>query len=74
MQILARFFGIFLGLAVIAASPAAEAATFTLLHSFAGGADGAFPNAVVFDTKGALYGTASMGGSGGYGTVFKLAP
>jgi uncharacterized repeat protein (TIGR03803 family) len=39
----------------------------TVLHSFTGGSDGFFPQA--------LYGTTYEGGTGGgYGTVFKLAP
>ena len=57
--------------------------TEKVLHSFAGGADGATPNGgLVFDTKGAIYGATSTGGdqgcktnySLGCGTVFKLAP
>jgi uncharacterized repeat protein (TIGR03803 family) len=46
----------------------------TVLHSFAGGADGANPQAgVILDSAGNLYGTASRGG-GPYneGVVFKL--
>src|SRR5580704_10638768 len=50
----------------------------TILHSFAGGADGANPNAgVVQDTAGNFYGTTQYGGKGcngrGCGTVFKLS-
>jgi len=54
--------------------------TETVLHSFIGGSDGAFPQAaLVFDKAGDLYGTASAGGSetcGGYGcgVVFELTP
>ena len=49
------------------------------LHRFtndlSGNADGAFPKAgLIIDAKGALYGTTNVGGSNGYGTVFKLAP
>ena len=45
----------------------------TVLHTLAGGNQGAYPHAgVVFDAAGNLYGTASSMGSGGYGTVFKL--
>jgi len=51
----------------------------TILHTFSGGADGAFPGGkLVFDEAGNLYGTATEGGNkncdGGYGcgTVFKL--
>jgi len=44
-----------------------------VLYSFKGGRDGETPDAgVVFDGKGALYGTTNGGGVG-LGTVFKLA-
>jgi uncharacterized repeat protein (TIGR03803 family) len=50
----------------------------TMLYSFTGSTDGAYPMAgVVLDAKGDLYGTTSGGGLysfGGYGTVFKLDP
>ena len=49
--------------------------TETVLHSFAGGSDGANPYAgVIADTAGNLYGTTVYGGSSNLGTVFKLAP
>jgi uncharacterized repeat protein (TIGR03803 family) len=45
----------------------------TVLHNFAGGADGAAPNGgVILDATGALYGTTTAGGASGSGTVFKL--
>ncbi len=56
--------------------------TETVLHSFTG-PDGALPmSGLVFDAKGNLYGTASVGGAStacegvttGCGTVFRLAP
>ena len=47
------------------------AQTFTTLHSFNGGSDGAFPNALISSSN-TLYGTASSGGSHGFGTVFKV--
>jgi uncharacterized repeat protein (TIGR03803 family) len=54
--------------------------TEKVLHSFAGGTDGANPNGgLVLDSKGAIYGTTYAGGyeggacgSGGCGTVFEL--
>jgi uncharacterized repeat protein (TIGR03803 family) len=50
----------------------------TILHSFAGGPDGATPNAgLVRDAAGKFYGTTQYGGSGcngqGCGTVFELS-
>ncbi len=48
--------------------------TKTILYSFTGGDDGATPTYgnLVLDAAGNLYGTASAGGSGNSGTVFKL--
>ncbi len=74
----------FLFLAVIVSSLGATAQTFTVLHTFSGGKDGAYPYAgLAIDKKGNLYGTANQGGNlkapcppvnDGCGTVFKLAP
>lgn len=51
----------------------ARATTFTVLHTFTGGSDGAGPLAgVTIDRMGNLYGTAQNGGAAGYGTAFKL--
>jgi len=48
---------------------------FKVLYTFKGGADGGQPNSgLIFDTQGALYGTAAAGGSSNAGTVFKLTP
>src|SRR5258708_6650788 len=56
---------------------AAVSATFTVLKSFAGGSDGAYPVAgLAQSTDGNLYGTTSGlvpgGGTSGSGTVFKV--
>jgi uncharacterized repeat protein (TIGR03803 family) len=49
--------------------------TETVLYSFSGGADGAYPfSPVVRDGAGNLYGTTSMGGSANAGVVFKVDP
>ena len=45
----------------------------TVLYSFTGGADGAYPSAgLIFDAKGNLYGTTWYGGASNKGVVFKL--
>ena len=54
--------------------------TETILHTFTGGADGAYPHAgLVRDAAGNLYSTTGGGGgstvcSDGCGTVFKVRP
>nr|AYC79433.1 hypothetical protein [uncultured bacterium] len=54
--------------------------TFSVLHAFGGGTDGAVPfSDLITDKAGNLYGTTSAGGNTlchrqGCGTVFKLAP
>jgi uncharacterized repeat protein (TIGR03803 family) len=61
----------------IVATRLAEAQSYTVIHNFTGGADGAYPVAgLTIDIAGNLYGTACCygGGGGGYGagTVFEL--
>ncbi|MGO9518641.1 MAG: choice-of-anchor tandem repeat GloVer-containing protein [Candidatus Korobacteraceae bacterium] len=48
----------------------------TILYQFTGGNDGASPafNDLTFDSAGNIYGTTSLGGAYGAGTVFKLTP
>jgi uncharacterized repeat protein (TIGR03803 family) len=48
------------------------AQTFTTLHSFTNGIDGANPQAGLILSGNTLYGTAQYGGSLGYGTVFAI--
>ena len=46
----------------------------TVLHTFTGSDGGAPASALSWDTQGNLYGTTTLGGAYGYGTVFKLDP
>jgi len=56
-------------------TPSAGGWTFTSLHDFTGGADGAYPlSNVTLDANGNLYGTASGGGSQGNGVVWEITP
>lgn len=56
-------------------SPSTSGWNKTTIYSFAGGNDGAQPDAgVVFDAAGNLYGTTVQGGSVSCGTVFQLSP
>jgi len=49
--------------------------TYTSLHDFTGGSDGGYPfSSVVMDASGNLYGTASSGGTQGYGVVWEITP
>jgi uncharacterized repeat protein (TIGR03803 family) len=44
-----------------------------VLYTFLGGVDGGFPvRSLLRDSAGNLYGTASVGGASGLGTVFKV--
>src|SRR5579871_5094013 len=65
-----------------AAAVTAQAQTYTVIHNFTGGADGAYPYAgLTIDAHGNFYGTANQGGHPGIcppqnlgcGTVYKLA-
>ena len=45
----------------------------TVLHSFAGGSDGATPNGgVIENASGFFFGTTTAGGASGLGTVFRV--
>jgi uncharacterized repeat protein (TIGR03803 family) len=47
----------------------------SVVYTFKGSRDGAFPAAgVIFDVSGNLYGVAADGGALGYGTAFELSP
>ena len=56
-------------------APAAQAQTFKVIYDFTGGAGGVYPWAsLTIDKAGNLYGATELGGTGGFGLVFKLAP
>ena len=64
----------------IVAATQAQAQTFTALHTFTAGGDGAHPGSLSMDRSGNLYGVANAGGyrggtcsALGCGTVFKLS-
>ncbi len=60
-------------LAGVAARPA-QGQTFTVLHSFTDGSDGANPEgALIQDSTGNLYGTASGGGEDRSGVVYEIS-
>ncbi|HXM42842.1 MAG TPA: choice-of-anchor tandem repeat GloVer-containing protein [Bryobacteraceae bacterium] len=64
-----------LGIVYMLAPQPDGAWTEQVLHSFAGGSDGANPLAgVIFDRHGNLYGTTSYGGTANCGIAFALAP
>ncbi|HUJ11147.1 MAG TPA: choice-of-anchor tandem repeat GloVer-containing protein [Verrucomicrobiae bacterium] len=49
------------------------AGTLTTLYTFTGGSDGAQPKATLIkSTDGSFYGTTSAGGTGGWGTIFRI--
>jgi len=59
-------------LTVVASQPA-QAQTYTVLHNFTGGQDGANPESgVTMDKAGNLYGTTFRGGTSGNGAVYQL--
>jgi uncharacterized repeat protein (TIGR03803 family) len=47
-------------------------AGYSVLHEF-NGSDGYYPNALVQDAAGNLYGTTAVGGANGYGTAFTIS-
>lgn len=56
-------------------TPSATGWIESVVYTFTGAEDGSDPlSGVTFDQNGNIYGTASEGGSGGYGTVFELSP
>ena len=48
--------------------------TETVLHNFGNATDGAYPNNLIRDAAGNLYGTTQRGGLYGFGIVYELSP
>jgi hypothetical protein len=46
---------------------------YSVVHKFTG-TDGGFPNGVIIDAKGNLYGTTQAFGTYGYGAAYQLTP
>lgn len=56
-------------------TPSGGGWTETDLYDFPGGTQGAVPyGSVVIDASGNLYGTASQGGTHGYGVIWEITP
>ena len=56
-------------------TPSGGGWTETDLYDFTGGSDGGVPyGSVVIDASGNLYGTASQGGTHGYGVIWEITP
>jgi uncharacterized repeat protein (TIGR03803 family) len=56
-------------------SPSGSVYTYTDLYDFTGGVDGDHPwGGVILDSSGNLFGTATQGGSGGFGVIFEITP
>jgi uncharacterized repeat protein (TIGR03803 family) len=61
-------------------SPNGDSWTFTVIHSFTGGADGKFGGSLAFNAKGNLFGTSGGGivnnicAGDGCGNIFKIVP
>jgi uncharacterized repeat protein (TIGR03803 family) len=57
----------------VVASPAAQAQTFHVIHTFTGKTDGGWPRAgVTIDNSGNLYGTTYTYGAKGWGTIYRM--
>ncbi len=68
---LAEMAGLFI---LLVTAVAAQAQTLTVLYNFGNGDVGSEPDSgLIMDQAGRLYGTASEGGTQGYGTVYRLS-
>src|ERR1700691_2472852 len=65
----------FLAISISVPLHGANAGTgFKVLHTFADGDDGAFPEATLLVDSGKVYGTAESGGTSSKGVVFEMTP
>lgn len=63
----------FLMLVVMLPASLSQAQTYQVLYAFQGGSDGAFPQGVIVDAGGNVYGTTPAEGEGGYwGSVYEI--
>jgi uncharacterized repeat protein (TIGR03803 family) len=61
-------------LTVLVASLSASAQTYSVLHDFTGGVDGAFPHQIIQGSDGNFYGTTPRGGANALGNIFEITP
>jgi uncharacterized repeat protein (TIGR03803 family) len=59
---------------IVAATPPAQAQTYTVLHDFTDGADGGEPHQMIQGSDGNFYGTATNGGAHNSGDIFEVTP
>ena len=69
----AAFVALIAAMTFAGAQPAL-AQTYTVLHDFTGGVDGAFPHQVIQGSDGNFYGTSTWGGANGQGNIYKMDP
>jgi uncharacterized repeat protein (TIGR03803 family) len=61
-------------LTLLVVSLSAQAQTYTVLHDFTDGVDGAAPHQMIEGNDGNFYGTATWGGANGLGNIFEISP
>jgi uncharacterized repeat protein (TIGR03803 family) len=70
---IAAFVAVMAAMTLVAAQMA-QAQTYTVLHEFTGGVDGAFPHQMIQGADGNFYGTSTFGGANNFGNIYKLDP